>query len=349
MARPTIESTTSEKLLSICAKPTSRIFGRKSFKQAFALIILGVLITSQSGCQIFHRFRSEQSSAPIVYNQPPSQQDLFQKLTNDAKKVRQLKTSVKVSMDGMPSLKGNLVLERPKRLRLKAGLMGVSEMGVDVGSNDQHFWIWSKASLPGQPPSMMYASHTAYENSAVRAAIPLEPSWLIDALGLIEFDPKDVHRGPFARAVDGRFEIQSFRQTPSGQQVRVTIVDPRGWVAQQSIYQNGKLLAYADSIKHKLYTDPGVYLPQRIELHVFQPDGSETKLNVDSGEYSINALYGDPNILWAMPDPADVPRIDITRVSPQQRAGQQAAGGYLPSPLRQNPNLPNRRQNRFVR
>lgn len=286
--------------------------------RVLAAIAIALLMLTQSGCQIFQRFRSEKNSAPILYNQAPTQQQLFQKLNSDSAKIRQLKTSVKVSMDGIPaSLKGNLVIERPGRLRLKAGLMGVDEMGVDVGSNDQHFWIWSKASLPGQPPSMIYANHVDYQRSAVRAAIPLEPSWLIDALGLIEFNPTDQHRGPFQRPSDGRYEIQTFKNTPSGQQVRVSVVDPRGWIVQQSIYHNGQLVAYADSIKHKLYTDPGVYLPQRVELHVFQPNGTKTKLTVDAGDYSLNALYGDPNIIWAMPNPADVPKIDITRMPVQ--------------------------------
>lgn len=280
--------------------------------------ILVGLILFQPGCQIFQRFRPAQSRAPIVFQQPPNQQQLLSHLNNQAAQVRQIKTNVRVSVDGMPTLRGNLAIERPKRLRLKAGLLGVSEMGVDVGSNSDVFWVWTKATLPGERPSIYYASHEAYQNSAMKKTLPLDPAWIINALGFVEFNSTDRHEGPIQRP-DGRFEIRSYIQSPTGPSARVTVVDPKhGWVNRQSIYEpSGRLLAYVDSIKHKSYDVDGttITLPQRIEIHVFQASGQEMKLVVDADEYTINSLYGDPAKLWTMPSPPDIPRVDLTRVS----------------------------------
>jgi hypothetical protein len=273
------------------------------------------LLSSQTGCQIFSRFRTEPDVAPIVFQQAPDQQQLLSYLNAQAQKVKQLKTNVRVSLDGMPTLRGSLVLERPKRLRLKAGLLGVSEMGVDVGSNDDGFWVWTKASLPGEKPAIYFASHEAYQNSPIRKALPFDPAWIIDALGFVEFSPTDRHDGPFQRS-DGRYEIRSYIQTAAGPTARISVVDPKhGWIVQQAIYDStGRRVAYVDSIKHKLYPLAEVSLPERIEIHVFQPDGREMKLVVDADDYTINTLYGDPARMWVMPNPPDIPKIDLAQV-----------------------------------
>ncbi len=280
------------------------------------VILLTWLISTQTGCQIFQRFRPRKTPAPVVFQQPPDQQQLFAHLKTQSQKVKQLKTNVRVSVDGLPTLRGTLVIERPRRLRLKAGLLGVTEMGVDVGSNDDFFWVWTKTALPGETPTLLYANHEAFKNSPIQKSLPLEPSWIIDALGFMEFGPTEHHEGPFQRN-DGRYEIRSYRQTASGPTVRVSAIDPiHGWISQQAMYDSsGRRVAYVNSIEHQTYPDIGVSLPQRFEIYVFPTNGQNMKLVVDADDYTLNSLYGDPEKLWAMPDPQDVPKVDLTRVS----------------------------------
>ncbi len=299
----------------------------RSVRQWFLVAAVALIVTSQSGCQIFSRFGSNKPNAPVIYSQAPSKEQLVADLNEQARRVKQLKTNVRVSMPGMPVLKGTLVLERPKRLRLKAGLMGIHEMGVDVGSNDEHFWIWTKASLPGDEPALLYASHAAYRNSPIRNSIPLDPAWIIDALGLTEFKSTDRHEGPFLRP-DGRWALHTFQQTANGPMVRVSVIDPKyGWISQQAVYDSQqRRVAYVDSVKYRYYEDIGASLPERIEIHVYPQGGEEMQLIVDADPYAINAIYGDPAKLWAMPNPQDIPKIDLTQVStPQPPTNQSAA------------------------
>jgi hypothetical protein len=231
---------------------------------------------------------------------------------------------------------------------MKAGLMGVSEMGVDVGSNSKQFWIWSKAALPGQPPAMYYANHDEFERSQVRQAIPLEPKWLIDALGLVQFSPADVHHGPVL-AAGGRMKLFTVRQTPTGPQTRVTLFSSStGLIEQQAAYDSSnQLIAYTNSSNYKNYAEHQISLPQRIELHMIQEDGQDVKMVVDLGNFSIGtptvkALYGDPVKMWTMPEAPGVPKIDLARVPPgypqnQPNNGPPNASEYPMPAIRQFP------------
>lgn len=318
LSMPREDSASRENSASSAA--TSR-FGSRILRYGLSLWMLMVCLT-QPGCQIFSRFGGKVDTVPILYNQLPSQQELLANLNARASRVSQLNSSVAVTMPGAPKIKGTLQVEYPDRMRMKAGLMGVSEMGVDVGSNAEHFWIWSKAALPGQPPAMYYASHEAFARSPVRQAIPLEPRWLIDALGLIKFRPSDVHHGP-VMAADGRMKLFTVRQTPTGPQTLVTLLSvSTGLIEQQAAYDSSnQLIAYTNSSNYRNYAEHQISLPQRIEMHMIQPDGQDVTLVADLGNFSIGtptvkALYGDPIQMWAMPDPAGVPKIDLARVSP---------------------------------
>ena len=267
---------------------------------------------------------------PTAFTDVPTQEQLLSHFQQQSEKVTQLKSNVRVSMAGIPTkLRGTLTIERPLRFRLKAGVLGVSEMGIDVGSNDERFWIWTKASLPGETPTLYYATHTGFEQSAVRKAIPIKPEWLIDAMGLLNPLPGDQFVGPEVRE-DGRLLLYTYRQTSTGVSIRRSVIDPKtGLILQQGIYdESGKLIAYANASDHKTYEDAGVTLPQTIDLMVPQPNGQTMTLTLRSDDYSINAIYGDPAKLWAMPNPLDVPKVDLTRMTPQQNHTAQSAAGF---------------------
>ena len=195
-------------------------------------------------------------------------------------------------------------------------MLGVSELGVDVGSNSELFWIWNKASLPGQPPAIYFARQQDYHHLQNRAALPIEPQWIIDASGLVEFSPNDVHHGPFTNA-GGRLTMHTVRQTASGSVTRVTTIDPNSArILQQAVYDSAnRLIAYSNSSDYRFYEDQQISLPRRIELHVISPDGQDLKLVLEAGDYKINALYGDPDQMWTMPNPAGIPRVNLAQMS----------------------------------
>lgn len=225
--------------------------------------------------------------------------------------IRQLKTNVRVGAAGMPGLRGDLLIERPSRLRLQAGLMGMSETGFDIGSNDEEFWIWQKLSAPGQPETFYHARHLEYQRSQMRQNLQIQPLWLIDALGLVSFQPTDRHEGPFARP-DGRVELRTW-SGGSSPAIRRLVLDPRTMeIHQQSFYDSrGQLVGWIDSIRHEAVRDHGLSLPRQIVIHVLAPGTEPMKLTVDAGQFEINSIYGDPARLWQMPRPAGVQSVDL--------------------------------------
>ncbi len=283
-------------------------------------LIVGALVAltiGQTGCQVFQRFRRPVNNAPVAFEEKPDLQQIIAQLNQQSKSVQQVSTEVRVAMDGIPGrLKGTLMVERPKKLRLKAGILGIKEMGVDVGSNDEMFWIWSRANIPGQPPALYYADHLGYQSSQLKHMLPLEPTWLIDALGFVDFSPLDRHEGPYPDT-DGRYKIVTHHQSAGNSNIRVSLIDPKyGWIVQQAIYDsNRRILAHVNSIKYEYYPEAQVSLPRQIEIFVYQPDGQQIKLTVDAEQYSINSIYGDPERLWTIPNPQDVPKIDLTKVA----------------------------------
>jgi len=265
------------------------------------LVLLVLLVSTQPGCQIFRKHsRSSATPLPVQFNQLPSQQQLIASLNARSARVRQLSSRVTVNLPGAPKIRGNLQVEFPNRMRMTAGIMGASELGVDVGSNDQDFWIWSKASLPGQPPALYHANHSAFQTSAVRQSIPLEPKWVIEAIGLVNFSPTDVHYGP-VMTPDGRMKLTTVHQTASGPQYRVTLLTAStGLIEQQAMYDSaGKRIAYVNSLKYRNYPDDQMSLPQKIELFMTQPDGTDLKIELEAGTYSFR-INGDTNQLWRM-------------------------------------------------
>ena len=283
-------------------------------------LVFALSFTEAAKAQLFRNFGKPSNPIPVVFNSVPTQQQLLQRLSAQTASVKQVDASVSVALEGAPKLKGTIQIERPMRLRLKAGVLGVDQMGVDVGSNDELFWIWTRVPIPGQPPTLMYAAHEQFKRSsgAVRQAIPLEPSWLINALGLVEFSTNDYHQGP-TLTPQGRLKLITVSNAPSGRQYRITLIDAtRGLIEQQSIYdENRNLIAYTNSTNYKFYPEHNVSLPNKLEMHLYTADGQEQKLTVTTAKYNINSLFGDPQRMWTMPQPANVRTIDLSQVGAQ--------------------------------
>ncbi len=231
-----------------------------------------------------------------------------------AQLVKQLQASVSVKMTGAPKIKGTIQVEFPERLRLKAGFLGLSELGVDVGSNDELFWIWVKASSSEQPEVMYYAEHGDYDRSTLRLSIPLDPKWLLDGLGLSQFSAQDRHVGPFARP-DGKIELMTEKQSPAGLQRVVTLFDAKSLViVQQALYNSeDKLVAYMNSSDHQAVNTNGrsIDVPKKIKIVVVEGNGETAGMTIQLGRISLDPLYGDPQKMWSLPRADGVPKVNL--------------------------------------
>ena len=258
-------------------------------------IALAAMTAALGGCRHF-QWGVRQPTVPVVFQQQPTLDQLMQTVNANTDRVQRLQADgATLTVPGAPRLRANLALERPRRLRLRADT-GLTGSELDLGSNDELFWMWVKRN---QPPTVFFARHQQYHASAARSVFSVEPQWLHEALGLVRFDPASRHDGPFAGR-DNLVEVRSVRATPTGPQTRVALIDGQhGFVAQQHVYDaQGKLLASAIASDHRFDAASGVLLPHRVQVQL-PPTQMAFTLAIDG--YLINRLEADPARLWTMP------------------------------------------------
>lgn len=207
---------------------------------------------------------------------------------------------------GVPLLRGSVVLERPKRFRLRAGT-ALSGDEVDLGSNDDAYWLWAKRN---QPPALYFARHN--ETSAATAQLlPVQPTWITDALGLVQLDPAAAYQGPFPRS-DGTLELRHATAGPSGAVQRVTVVEPtRAWVVEQHVYDSqGQLLASAVAKDFRYHPQAQASLPEKVTVRL---PNAGLALTINTGAIAVNTPIANPQQHWAMPLMEGYPQVDLGR------------------------------------
>lgn len=293
-----------------------------------SIVVVALLLP---GCQLFRNFNRATERLPVAFSELPSQEQLLANLEVRRSTVKQLDSRITVAIPGAPKIRGSLQVELPNRMRMKAGVMGASALGVDVGSNDNEFWVFSQASIGGQTPALYFANHRQFELSPMRQTLPLEPRWLIDALGVTGFLSTDRHQGP-TLAGNGLMKLTTYRTTAAGPQyIETTMAIASGLIIRQTIYdKDAKLVAYFDSTNYKnyQYQDPfrpsvktTISLPHHIEIFVADPNTQQlTKMVAELSDFSVNKLNGSPDQMWAMPDPVGIPKVNLAgdAINPQR-------------------------------
>ncbi|WP_372725830.1 hypothetical protein, partial [Novipirellula sp.] len=232
--------------------------------------------------------------------------------------IQQLSTntaSVEVlSMPNIPKLSATLSLQRERRFRLRASLPIVLGAGMDMGSNDEVFWFEVPEGI-GMSKTLYYAEHAKYRQQLQRAVLPVDPTWIMDALGLVQLDPATVVNGPVTRE-DGKLEIRSVIQMPDGLYQRVYLIEPSaGYVTNQFLYApDNRLIAQSTATNHRYYAEHQCALPHQVELNLTPAMGQPLRMKITIGSYAVNQLLsGDPQ-LFTMPQNASQ-TVDLTTLS----------------------------------
>ncbi|MFM8252217.1 MAG: hypothetical protein ACKOBW_11525 [Planctomycetota bacterium] len=296
------------------------------------LLLIGCL--SAPACKLVSPMSwSNQQRSPVIFPQRPTADEMVRAINSNAAPIRQLDTdNASISTPGFPPLRANLALERPRKFRLRGQLLGPE---VDVGSNDELFWMWIKHNAE---PGIYYARHDDYATSPTRRMLPIDPSWLVEALGVIQLDPLATFQGPTAAGPE-RLELRTRVPSPQGDVTRVFIVHEKyGWVLEQRVLdERGQLLASAVSSQHQYYPDVGVSLAQKVELSV---PAAEMAVTLNVRNYRINGLGQSPTLLWTMPTMDGVPLVDISR-PPNGPANPAISNPALSNSAFSNPAFPN--------
>jgi hypothetical protein len=270
--------------------------------------VLATVLQASCASSLRNPFRSAGPPAPEVLMPGAALNDVIAMVNRNADKLQSYQTnnaSISVpGLPGIPLLTGKIAAQRPGRLRLLAST-ALTGPEVDLGSNDELYWFWVKRN---EPPALYFARHNQAVGSAAQQLTPIEPQWLLDALGFMRFNPEDAHQGP-APLGDRGLEVRSVLKGRSQTFTRVAVIDVRkAWVLEQHIYDSsGRLIASTAAREHRYLPEAGLSLPQKIDVRI---PAAEFSLSIDVGTVAVNGTMENA-ALWTMPNLSGYPQIDL--------------------------------------
>lgn len=227
-----------------------------------------------------------------------------------------------LSEPSVPRLSANMHLARDRNFRMRAKLPIALASGIDIGSNENRFWFEVPEGM-GMRKTLYFANHDAYRRQLDRSVLPVDPTWLMDAIGLMRLDPQQVIAGPQLRR-DGRYEVRSRMATPGGDYQRVCYIDPSGgYVVNQLLFDNqNRLVASSEATDFVYYPigDSGCPLPHEVRIHLIPAGGPPLSMQLSVGNYVVNTLLSGEPDLFRMPNNGSVP-VDLTQLGPMPSGG----------------------------
>ncbi len=268
-----------------------------------SLALLAVL-TAACGSSCFQR--QEIELIPTVLPTTPTLEQVINTINTNTSLVHNF-TSMQgtLTVPGAPALGMTLSMEPPLRFRMRATMV-VTGPEVDLGSNEELFWVWIRRT---QPPALYYCRHDQFAASAARQLMPVAPEFIPEAMGLVRFNPADQPRGPFPVGAN-RLQIQSVYHGALGELRKVTVVDSlRGVVLEQHLY-DARNARVASSFNSNFHRDPvtGAVLPRHVEI---QYPVTQFDLKIDMVDMQINVLGPQNAQLWVKPDYPGFPNVNL--------------------------------------
>lgn len=294
---------------------------------------------------------------PEVFSGMPTLEELAEVInrTDGVGQLASNSVSLEVpSMSNVPRLSATLAVDRPRNFRMQAKMPIMLGAGLDMGSNQDRFWF----QVPeGMSQTLYHTTHDEFRQRPMRSILPVDPTWVGDALGLVHLDTREVVEGPILRT-DGKLEVRTMVPMADGLYSRVCVIEPTaGYVTDQMLYgADGRMIAAASGSKHRYYPDHQCSLPHRVEIRLVPDAGPPLELRLEIGEYLVNQLLSADPLLFTMPQgagrtvdlselagPMRVPPPNSTRGLPDQ-AGQAGPPATGITPAQSIYSLPSGRQ-----
>lgn len=288
-------------------------------KQQFILLFLIVSLFTAAGAGCPHMVRHPRMSIPPALPASPTIEQVIEVVNRNSTQVYSFTADkAEISVKGAPTLRANIAMTRPHNFRLQAGTL-VTGPELDLGSNDQLFWFWVRRDAS---KAVYYCDHNQFESSSLRHNMPVSPKELVEAFGLVEFDPMLPHH--LSKGADGNLEVRTVFQTPSGPMTRVVVVHAAyGWVLQQALYDSQEQLL-VHTVAQKYRRDPltNLFMP---EVVIIDLPSNKMKMQVNLGKVAINTLNNPNPELWTLPIIQGTTRVNLGCPNPGLTSTQNPA------------------------
>lgn len=242
-------------------------------------------------------------SNPVAVRSAENQvaaRDVADHINRNARMVHSLVSQATVSATGRRRFgggaDGKLALERPHKFRLTLSAPGRPEL-ADLGSNPERFWF-----ATSEERTIYVGDYDEAGQIPPNVPFPMQPDWLVEALGLREITPEEVAAMTVKETRPGVLVLSYLRTNGQGETFKkVMIVDKRTMeVHEHQLYtKDGKIIAKAEIAVYRPASGPGpedpaetvtASLPQTIKV-TWVPDGMELVARLNDPR--INVLTAD--------------------------------------------------------
>jgi len=216
-------------------------------------------------------------------------------------------------------LRGTLQAQGPNLFRLEGYLPGSRSDMVDIGSNDREFWFWVGAGQGDQP--LYHCSYTDLPRANL--PIPIQPDWIMEALGMAPIQPNAAIRLEFPRNSNTMELIEPTRSPKGLPMTKVTVfnrntvrdTEPQ-IIARKLVDSRGKIICIAEIKEMQQDQRTGIKVPHRMEL-IYPGDRAMEKitLNLVLDTIVVNAPLDPSQPYFVRPNKPGVYPIDLGRQS----------------------------------
>jgi hypothetical protein len=182
---------------------------------------------------------------------------------------------------------GKLAMQKDNLFRLSVWHR-ISGLEMDIGSNQQYFWFWSKRM---DNPALYYAKHEDLNRTMLKT--PLNPTWLMESLNIGQINTKDIEIVKFKTF----WAISQVRLSTIGEPVKaMCLIDPeKEVIIGHYLYDmNNKIIASAET---KEFTQKDEFLLPKKLLIIWYDEGISMTWDLTSPQ--INS--GIDQSYWSMP------------------------------------------------
>jgi hypothetical protein len=280
------------------------------------IVAIGVAWTVllSTGCNHWPFLKSSPDAPGLqLPSAAPGAPDLVNVLNDNARRVQSLECkgmTVDCTQRLQPiTLQANMVCQKPRNFRMNAKILG--NTGVDIGSNDQEFWYWiSKA----DPPYLIHCSYQDFATGRVQTPFPFQPDWIMEALGIAEYDPAKAYE---IGNRQGKIELVEKTISPQGQPVRkVTVVSRiRGqYQVTGHLLQDANGREICSAYVAEVQQDPatGAVLPRVVKLE-WPAEHITMKMRLDGAVVNPSLPPERLARLFGRPTFPNVPSYDLAR------------------------------------
>jgi hypothetical protein len=315
-----------------------RVLSRRAF--------LGVLALS-AGCKLFNPSPAPDAGVKTTaWATAPKADDLLAYLNRNAQPVTSVEAAhalvtVKQNNESPLDLESYLACQKgarpgtPPNFRLQSFVVGNEE--VDIGSNNQEFWFWIKRA---PQPYVYHCAYADYPDVAKRGAMPfpVQPEWVVEALGMAEYDPKTKYEVNESKAT---YDLVQRVRSPRGNEMAKVIAFHKSPHAGQS--QVAAYILYEADEKGKYPKDPICYarvddsqavvaggktvvLPTKVTINCPR---EKVELVITLGKTKVNQPFQQPdaNILFTRRTLNNYKSYDLARGLDAAAGGVRPAGG----------------------